>query len=131
MLPTCGVNTSHNTLAACFITESIAGGWGVGVRVRPCVCVVQPQHSDSDECLCLPTGHNPTVTQVLGMLAKINMQRTNLDLSSKYFSKPSTFPPYSRRRNCDMKQAPYWGPTILEGRLASVTSAAFCSVHKN
>jgi hypothetical protein len=111
-LPTCGVSTSHNTLAACFVTESITGR---GVRVRPCVCVVRPQHSDLDECMRLPTGHNPTVTQALGVLAKINMHRTNLGLSSKYFSKLSTFPPYSRRQNCEIKQAPYWGPTIVEG----------------
>jgi len=88
---------------------------GGGVRVRPCVRVVQPQHSDSDECMCLPTGHNPTVTQALGVLAKINTQKTNLGLSSKNVSKLSIFPPYSRRQNCDMKRAPYWGPTILEG----------------
>jgi hypothetical protein len=90
-------------------------GEGGGVRVRPCVCVVQPQHSDSDECMCLPTGHNPTATQALGVLAKINMQMVNLDPSSKKFSKLSKFLPYSRRQNCDMKQAPYWGSTILEG----------------
>jgi hypothetical protein len=58
-----------------------------GCRVRPCACVVQPQHPDSVECMCLPTGHNPTVSQALGVLAKINMQKKNLDLSFKTFFK--------------------------------------------
>jgi hypothetical protein len=77
-LPTCGVSTSHNTLAACFVTEGITQWWGEGVT--PYVCVVQLQHSDSDECMCLPTGHNPKVTQASRVFAEINMQRANLGL---------------------------------------------------